>query len=59
MFTRVTRKQSANTYISHSIVQKQNNDIKERLIQKAASMKEQGNDNLDARNRQQIVKQQT
>lgn len=59
MFTKVTRKQSANTYIRYSKVQKQNNDIKERLIQKEASMKEQGNNNLDVRNRQQIVKQQT
>ena len=56
MFTRVTRKQSANIYIRYSKVQKQNNDIKERLIQKEASMKEQGNNNLDVRNRQQIVK---
>jgi len=57
MFTKVTRKQSANTYIKYSKVQKQNNDIKERLSQKEASMKEQRNNNLAVRNGKQIVKQ--
>lgn len=57
MFTKVTRKQSANTCIKYSKVQKQNNDIKERLSQKEASMKEQRNNNLDVRNGKQIVKQ--